>query len=163
MVEIISAGLQEIGIPLELVTMDQATIDAAATEGNYELLLTGFGGLGADPDQLRRNFSTNSPAKGFSRAQGYSNPDFDALAEAQMSISDLDERKQAVNEMEAILAEDLPALSLYFTARVVAYNAETFDNWYYTPGGYGGGIPMPYNKQQFIVGVPEGIVIRGTE
>ena len=162
-VEIISAGLDEIGIPLELVTMDQATIDAAATEGNYELLLTGFGGLGGDPDQLRRNFSTNSPAKGFSRAQGYSNPDFDALAEAQMSMSDLDERKAAVSEMEAILAEDLPALSLYFTARVVAYNADTFDNWFYTPGGYGGGIPMPYNKQQFIVGVPEGNIIRGTE
>ncbi len=162
-VEIIEAGLTEIGIQLEHVTMDQATIDAAATEGNYEMLITGFGGLGGDPDQMRRNFASASQSSGFSRAQGYSNPAFDALAEAQVSMSDPEERSEAVGEMQEILAKDLPALPLYYTARVVVFNAEVFDNWYFTPGGYGGGIPMPYNKHQFIVGLPEGLVIRGTE
>jgi peptide/nickel transport system substrate-binding protein len=162
-VEIIESGLSEIGIPLKTVTMDQATIDAAATEGNYEMLLTGFGGLGADPDQLRRNFASSSPAKGFSRAVGYYNAEFDDLAEAQVSMSDPAERQSAVDEMQAILAQDLPALPLYYTARVVVYNAEAFDNWYFTPGGFGGGVPMPYNKHQFIVGVPEGLTIRGGE
>lgn len=159
-VEIIDAGLSEIGIPVELVAMDQATIDAAATAGDYEMLLTGFGGLGGDPDQLRRNFASTSPSSGFSRAQGYANPDFDALAEAQVSMSDPAARQEAVAEMQAILAEDLPVLPLYYTARVVVFNADVFDNWYYTPGGFGGGIPMPYNKHQFIVGQPEGLTIR---
>jgi peptide/nickel transport system substrate-binding protein len=162
-VEIIEAGLSEIGIPLEHVPMDQATMDAAATEGGYEMLITGFGGLGGDPDQLRRNFASASPARGFSRARGYSNPDFDALAEAQVSMTDPDERREAVNQMQVILAEDLPALALYYTARVVVYNADVFDNWYFTPGGFGGGIPMPYNKHQFIVGLPTGLTIRGME
>lgn len=162
-VEIIEAGLQEIGIPLEHVTMDQATIDAAASEGSYEMLLTGFGGLGGDPDQLRRNFASTSQARGFSRALGYRNPDFDALAEAQVSMTDAAKRREAVDEMQAILAQDLPALALYYTARVVVYNGQVFDNWYFTPGGFGGGIPMPYNKHQFIVGVPEGLAIRGAE
>ncbi len=159
-VEIIESGLSEIGIPLELVTLDQATIDAAAKEGNYEVLLTGFGGLGGDPDQLRRNFASASPARGFSRALGYANPEFDALAEAQVSMSDEGERRATVNQMQAVLAEELPALALYYTARVVVYDAEVFDNWYFTPGGYGGGIPMPYNKHQFIIGEPEGLSIR---
>jgi len=162
-VEIIQAGLGEVGLNLETVTMDQATIDAAAREGNYELLLTGFGGLGSDPDQLRRNFASSSPARGFSRALGYHNVEFDALAEAQVSMSDPAERAAAVDKMQAILAQDLPALALYYTDRVVVYNADVFDNWYYTPGGYGGGIPMPYNKHQFIVGLPEGLTIRGSE
>lgn len=162
-VEIIEAGLSEIGIPLETVTMDQATIDAAATEGNYEILLTGFGGLGADPDQLRRNFASSSPTKGFSRAIGYQSAEFDDLAEAQVSMSDSAERQSAVDEMQAILARDLPALALYYTARVVVYNAEVFDNWYFTPGGFGGGVPLPYNKHQFVVGVPEGLALRGSE
>jgi peptide/nickel transport system substrate-binding protein len=161
-VEIIEAGLSEIGIPLQKVTMDQATIDAAATEGSYELLITGFGGLGADPDQLRRNFASTSQSSGFSRAVGYHNATFDALAEAQVSMSDPAERKAAMNEMQAILARDLPALALYYTDRVVVYNADVFDNWYFTPGGFGGGVPMPYNKHQFIVGVPEGLKIKGT-
>jgi len=159
-VEIIQAGMEEIGIPLDLVTMDQATIDAAATEGTYEMLITGFGGLGGDPDQLRRNFASASMATGFSRAQGYANADFDALAEAQVSMGDDAERREAVNQMQVILAEDLPVLPLYYTARVVVFDAEVFDNWYFTPGGFGGGIPMPYNKHQFIVGLPEGLAIR---
>jgi peptide/nickel transport system substrate-binding protein len=152
-VEIIRAGMEEIGIPLEMVTMDQATIDAAATEGNYEMLITGFGGLGGDPDQLRRNFASASPTTGFSRAQGYVNADFNALAEAQVSMGDDAGRREAVSQMQAILAEDLPVLPLYYTARVVAFDAEAFDNWYFTPGGFGGGIPMPYNKHQVIVRV----------
>ena len=162
-VEILEAGLSEIGLNLETVAMDQAAIDAAAKEGSYELLLTGFGGLGADPDQLRRNFASSSQSRGFSRALGYQNPRFDILAEAQVLMSDPAEREAAVDEMQAILARDLPALPLYYTARVIVYNTELFDNWYFTPGGYGGGIPQPYNKHQFIVGTPEGLVIRGSE
>ncbi|MBN1955272.1 MAG: ABC transporter substrate-binding protein, partial [Anaerolineae bacterium] len=140
--------------------MDQATIDAAATEGNYEMLITGFGGLGSDPDQLRRNFASASRTTGFSRAQGYASADFDALAEAQVAMTDPGERRAAIDQMQAILAEDLPTLPLYYTTRVVVYNAEVFDNWYFTPGGFGGGIPQPYNKHQFIVGLPAGLAIR---
>jgi hypothetical protein len=54
-------------------------------------------------------------------------------------------------------------LALYYTARVVVYNGEVFDNWYFTPGGYGGGIPQPYNKHQYIVGQPKGLSIRGSD
>lgn len=78
-------------------------------------------------------------------------------------MSDLAERKRAIDQMQAILAQDLPALALYSTKRVVVYNADVFDKWYYTPGGFGGGVLMPYNKHQFIVSRPEGLVIRGSE
>jgi peptide/nickel transport system substrate-binding protein len=161
-VEIIQAGLDEIGLNLKTVTMDQATIDAAATEGSYELLITGFGGLGADPDQLRRNFASSSQSRGFSRGLGYRNAEFDALAGAQVTMTDPAQRAAALDQMQAILAQDLPALALYYTDRVVVYNADIFDNWYYTPGGFGGGVPMPYNKHQYIVGLPEGLTIKGT-
>ncbi len=159
-VEIIEAGLEAAGIPVEHVVMDQTSIDAAAVEGNYEVALFGFGGLGGDPDLLRRSFATTSPARGFSRALGYSNAEFDALADAQISMLDQDARRDAIFALQDILASDLPVLPLYYTARVVVFNADVFDNWYYTPGGWGGGIPMPYNKHQFIVGQPAGLDIR---
>jgi len=159
-VEILKAGFDAIGLKVELVTMDRATMDAAATEGSYEVLISGFGGLGGDPDQLRRIFASTSRMQGFSRVRGYQNPQFDQLAEAQVTMLDPVERRKAIDQMQVILAEDLPVLPLYYTARVVVYNAEIFDNWYYTPGGFGGGIPMPYNKHQFIVGLPEGLTIR---
>ncbi|MEW6579676.1 MAG: ABC transporter substrate-binding protein [Chloroflexota bacterium] len=159
-VEIIESGLNAAGIPVEHVVMDQATMDAATAEGTYEMAVVGFGGLGGDPDQLRRSFASSSPLRGFARALGYSNPDFDALAGAQLGMTDPQARRDAVNAMQAILAEDLPVLPLYYTARVVVFNAAVFDNWTYTPGGWGGGIPMPYNKHQFIVGTPTGLAIR---
>ena len=160
MVEIIEAGLDAAGLVIEPVVMDQASIDAAAVEGSYEIGVFGFGGLGGDPDQLRRSFASQSQASGFSRALGYSNPEFDTLAAAQLSMTDPTARRDAIFEMQSILAEDLPGLPLYYTARVVVFNTDVFDNWYYTPGGWGGGIPMPYNKHQFIVGQPIGLDIR---
>ena len=159
-VEIIEDGLSEIGLNIEPVVMDQASIDAAAVEGNYEIGVFGFGGLGGDPDQLRRSFATDSPTRGFSRALGYSSAAFDALANTQVGMTNPEDRLNAIHDMQAILAEDSPVLPLYYTARVVVFNAEVFDNWYYTPGGCGGGIPMPYNKHQFIVGLPTGLTIR---
>lgn len=159
-VEIVESGLSDAGIAIEHVVMDQASIDTAGAEGDYEMMLVGYGGLGGDPDLLRRTFATNSQMSGFARARGYSNPDFDALAAAQIALSDPAERRAALDEMQAILAADLPVLPLYTTARVVVFNAQVFDNWYYTPGGWGGGIPMPYNKHQFITGVETGLDIR---
>jgi len=141
--------------------MDQATIDTAGAQGDYEMMLVGYGGLGGDPDLLRRTFASASQMSGFARARGYSNPDFDALAASQIGLTDTAERRAALDQMQAILAEDLPVLPLYTTARVVVFNTDVFDNWTFTPGGWGGGIPMPYNKHQFITGMETGLDIRG--
>lgn len=162
-VEMVTAALAQVGIRVKPVAMDQASLDAAAQSGNYEMVLVGFGGMGSDPDLLRRNFASGSQAVGFQRARGYNNPEFDALAEKQVSLANENERRKLVDQMQAILAQDLPALPLYYTARVVVYNSQVFDNWYYTPGGHGGGIPMPYNKHQFVTGLPSGLTIRGTK
>lgn len=161
--EMVTSALNQAGIQVKPVPMDQASLDAAAQAGNYEAVLLGFGGLGGDPDMLRRYFASTSKATGFSRARGYKNAEFDALAAKQVTIADFAERKKLIDQMQVILAQDLPVLPLYYTARVVVFNAQVFDNWYYTPGGHGGGIPMPYNKHQFVTGVPAGLTIRGTK
>jgi len=160
-VEIIVAGLEAAGITVEPQVMDQASVDAAGAEGRYQMMIGGEGGLGGDPDLLRRLFASTSGLTGFTRVRGYHNAEFDALAEAQLALTDPAARRALVDQMQAILAEDVPVLPLYTSARVVVFNADVFDNWYFTPGGWGGGIPMPYNKHQFVTGVPEGLEIRG--
>lgn len=160
LVEIVEAALAEVGIPLEFETMDKTSIIAAADEGNYEMMLYGFGGLEADPDHVRRSFSSASPT---ALIPGYANADFDELAEAQLSVADDADRREIVDQMQVILAEDLPTLPLYYPKRTIVFNAEVFDNWYYTPGGVASGIPTSQNKQQVIVGQPTGIEIRGAQ
>jgi hypothetical protein len=35
-----------------------------------------------------------------------------------------------------------------------------FDEWYYTPGGMGTGVPQPYNKQAYVTGQMRGLEVR---
>ena len=93
-----SAGLGENGLKPDMVTMDQATTDAAVSQGCYKLPITGFGDLDADSDQLRRTFAGSSQSSGFSTALSYHNPACDALAKAQVPMNDPAQRTAAVEE-----------------------------------------------------------------
>jgi len=87
-----------------------------------------------DPETLSTRFSSTARGGGFSRAQGYKNPEFDALAKSQLTTLDEAERKKQVGEMQKMLAEDLPVISLYVPDRVMIYRKGGFTNWYFTPG-----------------------------
>jgi ABC-type transport system substrate-binding protein len=116
-----------------------------------------YGGLGSDLDSLRNRFLSTSPYQGFTRIFGYSNPEFDKLALEQMGMMDKDARRELLNQMQVILANDVPEIQLYYATRVTIYNSEVFDAWYYTPGGFGGGNPDPLNKHLFVTGEKEGL------
>ena len=54
---------------------------------------------------------------------GWSNPEYDRLAEAFNMTLDRDERARQVAEMARIYSEDLPAISLFFPTQPAAYVA----------------------------------------
>ncbi|MGI8552625.1 MAG: hypothetical protein ACR2PL_17835 [Dehalococcoidia bacterium] len=41
---------------------------------------------------------------------------------------------------------------LYFPTRYQFYRKGGLENWYFTPGGFGGGVPTANNKQLFVTG-----------
>jgi len=51
-----------------------------------------------------------------------------------------------------VVADDLPMLSLYVPTRVIAFDEQVFDAWYFTPGGVWGAYPGALNKHAFITG-----------
>ncbi len=59
--------------------------------------------------------------------------------------------------MQAILAEDLPILALYYPEVAVPFRKKVLDGWYFTPGQFPSSV---YNKQLFITGQPTGTTIR---
>ncbi len=132
--ELIDEHLREVGIDIELNIMDQAAADEAAAQGNYSMALVGFGGIMGDPDTLRTRYSSDARGSSFNKAHGYSNPEFDKLAKEQQVAIDREERMELVAEMQRIIAEDLPTLSLYVPDDTVFFNREVLENWYYTPG-----------------------------
>ena len=91
------------------------------------------------------------------KATGYSNPEVDRLLDAQLAAIDVDERKRLVAQIQARVAEDLPVAVLYYTTFFYVYRKAVFDQWYYTPGGFGPGIPDVYNKQAYITGRKRGV------
>ncbi len=65
-----------------------------------------------------------------------------------------------VARMQRLIAEDVPALPLLYPTQFAAFRKEVLDAWYYTPGGFAGGLPSVLNKHVFVTGSKTGLEIR---
>ncbi len=63
---------------------------------------------------------------------------------------DLDTRKELVNQLQKIVADDLPVYTLYHPYMWCVYDPEVLDTWFYTRDGIGIGIPLELNKLVFL-------------
>ena len=160
--EMIKGWLAEVGVEIQLKAVDRATLDAMTADGQYDLAITGYGGLGGDPDQMRTTFWSQSKSKSFGRVFGYRNERFDELAVKQLSVSDEATRRQMIYEMQEVLYADVPVIPLYYPDSSFTFDRTVFDAWYFTPGGIGSGVPMTWNKHAFVTGEMAGLKIRGS-
>lgn len=144
--------LRDVGINITVKSLDSTAADSSAQKGTYEMALVGYGGMGGDPDSLRTRLASTVKSQSFSRIQGYINPTFDDLAAKQLTALSFDERKSIIQQMQQIVAEDVPLISLYVPNRTQIFNKDVFDAWYWTPGGVFGGYPGMLNKHVFVTG-----------
>jgi peptide/nickel transport system substrate-binding protein len=82
------------------------------------------------------------------------------LLDEQVVTLDETKRKQLVGQIQRLVAEDLPVAMLYTTKFFYVFRKSVFDAWYFTPGGFGPGIPDVYNKHAYITGRQEGLEVR---
>lgn len=138
--QLIAQQLAPLGIDLKVDALDPATLQARRrptkpgvppTYDAYVSTLESHGHV--DPDALYYFF--HSPGKkGFGAAiTGYSNPRFDALAEAATVATD-DERKDLTAQMQEILAQDVPSMALWYRDGDWAYRPADYDGWVEDPG-----------------------------
>ena len=130
--------------------------------GGYEMTTLLFpgpspGGLNADPDLLRRTFSSKMTAFSLTGATGYRNPRFDELADQQLVTFEEAERRRMVAEMQRILADDLAILPLWYPEKFLMYRKQALDTWYFTPGQFP---TSEDNKHAYITGMKTGTTIR---
>jgi peptide/nickel transport system substrate-binding protein len=148
--EVIKKQLEHVGIEVELVNLEQATADAKVKSWNFDLAVSGHGGLCGDPRILNEMISSEYGAGSVNSARYDANPELNRLMEAQMTEMDQNKRKAIVYKIQQVYAEDLPALSLYYPDSMAAYNPDKGIVWYYTQGGISKGIPIPQNKMSLI-------------
>jgi peptide/nickel transport system substrate-binding protein len=133
--ELIKEYLREVGIDVRVQILDKATADDSAGKGNYTMALIGYGGMTGDPDQnLRSRYAASPKSTSFTRAIGYSNAEVTELANRQLTTLDPAQRKTLVQQIQRVVADDVPIIPLYTPRRMTFYKAGVFDNWYYTPG-----------------------------
>jgi peptide/nickel transport system substrate-binding protein len=53
-------------------------------------------------------------------------------------------------QLQELIAEELPVLTLYHPKMWTVYDASTLDTWFYTQGGVSFGIPISMNKLIFL-------------
>lgn len=148
--EVIKKQLESIGIQVDLVNMEQATTDSRVKNWDFDLAVSGHGGICGDARILNEMISSHYGAGSVNSARYDANPELNRLMEDQMLEMDQDKRKAIVFKIQEIYAEDVPAISLYYPDSMAAYNPDKGIQWFYTRGGISKGIPIPQNKMSLI-------------
>lgn len=120
--ELLKLNLEKVGITLNITSLDTKARDAAVKSGDYEMAIDNRGGWGNDPDVLRRSYTDNN-------IPGYENSEIEKLAQDQLKAIDVDERKEIIFELQEVIAEEIPTITLYNTTSYSAYVPEKYDGW----------------------------------
>jgi ABC-type transport system substrate-binding protein len=123
----IERWLNDIGIPAEARLTDfNVIVDKIADPDGFDMWILGWR-LSIYPDYLDSFFhSRHSTGDGLNRG-GYSNPEFDLLADGLLSETDLDEARKKVFKMQEFLADDLPYVVLFTTPILETYRSDRLE------------------------------------
>lgn len=154
-------AFERIGVELDATSVDLPTLFGRLQDGDNEIALGLYPGPGgtsptADPDVLRTFYASTIDER-LQGAQGWVDEEFDELAGAQLVTADEDERAEMIERMQHIVARDVPALPLYYPTLSTVFRTEGLDSYYYTPGGFAGGMPGVRNKHVFVTGERTGL------
>jgi peptide/nickel transport system substrate-binding protein len=119
---VLQQQLARVGIELSLRSNEFATFYSDVTRGAFQMYSLRWIGGNEQPDIFSYAFSTArfSP-KGANRGH-YSNPRVDALLDDAATSTDIERRKAEYSEAQKILAQDLPAINLWYKDTVVVHN-----------------------------------------
>lgn len=143
--ELIRRQLEQAGFKVSLRSVDAKTLDSLVGEWQFDLALNSHGGMGADPEILNRIIGEGYT---FNSARYTANSKLNELLDEEVSETDPEKRKDLVNQIQVIHAQDLPRLPLYYADTYWAHNGRV--DMYYTKQGIANGIPLALNKLGFV-------------
>ncbi len=132
--QVMQQMLKQAGINIQIQSNETSTFLADIQKGNFQLYSLSRNGV-ADPDFYYVLFySKNIPPEGQNRGY-YSNPRVDELLIQGRSTFDRAKRRAAYDELQKILADDLPYVSLYHQINV-AVMRNNLDGYTQYPAGF---------------------------
>lgn len=117
--QVMQSMVSDVGITLNLVSKEFATLLSDQTAGDYQSSRIGWSGR-VDPDGNLHQFVTTD---GGINDSGYSNDDVDRLLNEARRSTDVETRKESYYAAGDILNEDLPLVYLYHEVWLWAYDS----------------------------------------
>jgi peptide/nickel transport system substrate-binding protein len=122
MAAVLQQQLRDVGIALDIRTFEFTTFFADVTRGAFQLYSLRWIGGNEDPDIFEYVFhSDRIPPRGANRSY-YSNPEVDRLIDAARQESDQAKRKVFYDDIQRILARDLPYINLWYLDNVLVHS-----------------------------------------
>lgn len=132
--QMIQQMLKNVGIDVQLESSEFGTFLDAISKGNFQMYSLSRNGV-QDPDFYYVIFySKNTPPSGQNRGY-YANPKVDQLLVEGRSTFDKAKRKELYGQMQTILQQDLPYISLYHQVNV-AVMRKNVDGFVMYPAGF---------------------------
>jgi len=128
--------LKEVGIQMTIQSNEPATFSADIEKGNFQTYTRRWIGGNNDPDIFNLIFhSMMTPPNGANRGF-YLNPRVDELIDIGRRETDTEKRKAAYQEIQKIVAEELPYVSLFYTNNVAVFSKRIQGMTLYPSGEY---------------------------
>jgi peptide/nickel transport system substrate-binding protein len=136
MAAVFQQQLRQIGIALDIRSFEFATFYSDVVKGAFQLYSLRWIGGNEDPDIFEHVFhSTSFPPKRANRSY-YVNPRVDALIDEGRRELDPSRRKQIYDELQRIIAEDLPYVNLWYLDNVIVHSKRVHDVGLTASGNY---------------------------
>nr|QNO49806.1 hypothetical protein DBPBNLAN_00016 [Methanosarcinales archaeon ANME-2c ERB4]QNO49946.1 hypothetical protein FNHNGOKL_00014 [Methanosarcinales archaeon ANME-2c ERB4] len=145
--EVLKNQLEKVGIQVDLISLETKMVDKKVINWEFDLAISGHGGIGGDPKILYEKVVQVPGSKPSPNTARYNkSEELNRLLDDLMHEMDPGKRLEAVHEAQNVYARELPAISLYYPTWYYAYNPDAGVEWFYTTGGIAKGIPIPQNK-----------------
>ena len=118
---VLQQQLRDVGIALDIRSFESATFLADVTKGAYQVHSLRWIGGNQDPDMFENVFATSSFAPKRANRTFYSNARVDELIKEGRSTLDQAKRKVIYDEVQQIVAEDLPYINLWYLDNVLVH------------------------------------------
>lgn len=123
----IERWMNEVGIPLRAdLTGFNLIVEKVFNQQDFDMWILGWG-LTLFPDYLESFFHSRYSGLEGRNAGGYSNPEFDRLADGFLAETEVEAAQQQVFQMQQFLAEELPYVVLFTTPIVETFRSDRIE------------------------------------
>ncbi|NCC67277.1 MAG: diguanylate phosphodiesterase [Clostridia bacterium] len=125
--ELIQSQLSLVGIDIQVKSADTKTRDASFEAGDFEICINGSGGgeSFAEVTNLSNAKETSTTAS----VIGYDNEELDELYAAYEKETDKEELAKLMTQMQEIVANEVPKITLYYTNTIAVHRPAVYDGW----------------------------------